>query len=614
MSREVANRGFKLLGIIIFVFFVISCFFPLWWSTSSITNLKMIYPRFGFIIYFYSNYVWLLHLIITVAFLWIYLNRKYNLYFRLFSSKAWNFLSQDVLMNRVFVSTLFFRLLALIYLIAFSSLLWQIELVSEDGLIPYKEFVEKTYLQEGFAFFTYPSVFWVSQSNWFIYFILILSIIVSIYSILVKQKSILYFLLWFFYLSVVTFGRDLFQFPWDTFLLEIGFLGAIALVSINRFKNLPRLVLYALLLLFFRQWLSMSMAKWLWSDPAWHDLTYMKYYWLNNPSPSPLAWYMYRLPMSMQKLITALSLILELAIPITMLFGRRGRQIAFFISLFISLFIQFTGNFGFFNLLTVVLGLWCLDDRFFKRKLQIKIENSVPESDKTRKYNLFSLSMVSLIITFNLYYIANLFVKQDNHASCLNYSLVQKKGESRWKTASLFHETGNIFSRFRIVSPHGVFKAIPKSRIHTEIWIKTKGKDWRKLKLVKGNDLLDFSFSAPFMNRLTFNFYYHSYGLDFRSGLTNVNPSTYKLNSWMHNLINGINKGSGDIDQLINVNKKEKVEKTIIIQSLYIPDSFNNKFRHKKDLDTVLIIPGQYFHTPFFSLENTRHIFIEKQN
>jgi hypothetical protein len=517
-------------------------------------------------------------------------------------------------MNRVFVSTLFFRLLALIYLIAFSSLLWQIELVSEDGLIPYKEFVEKTYLQEGFAFFTYPSVFWVSQSNWFIYFILILSIIVSIYSILVKQKSILYFLLWFFYLSVVTFGRDLFQFPWDTFLLEIGFLGAIALVSINRFKNLPRLVLYALLLLFFRQWLSMSMAKWLWSDPAWHDLTYMKYYWLNNPSPSPLAWYMYRLPMSMQKLITALSLILELAIPITMLFGRRGRQIAFFISLFISLFIQFTGNFGFFNLLTVVLGLWCLDDRFFKRKLQIKIENSVPESDKTRKYNLFSLSMVSLIITFNLYYIANLFVKQDNHASCLNYSLVQKKGESRWKTASLFHETGNIFSRFRIVSPHGVFKAIPKSRIHTEIWIKTKGKDWRKLKLVKGNDLLDFSFSAPFMNRLTFNFYYHSYGLDFRSGLTNVNPSTYKLNSWMHNLINGINKGSGDIDQLINVNKKEKVEKTIIIQSLYIPDSFNNKFRHKKDLDTVLIIPGQYFHTPFFSLENTRHIFIEKQN
>jgi hypothetical protein len=82
----------------------------------------------------------------------------------------------------------------------------------------------------------------------------------------------------------------------------------------------------------------------------------------------------------------------------------------------------------------------------------------------------------------------------------------------------------------------------------------------------------------------------------------------------MYNLINGINKGSGDIDKLINVNKKEEVEKTIIIQRLYIPDSFSNKFRHKKDLDTALIFPGQHFNTPVFSLENTRHIFIEKQN
>jgi hypothetical protein len=295
-----------------------------------------------------------------------------------------------------------------------------------------------------------------------------------------------------------------------------------------------------------------------------------------------------------------------------MFFGRRGRQIAFLISLFISLFIQFTGNFGFFNLLTVVLGLWCLDDRFFKRKLPKEIENTAPESDKPRNYNLFSLSLVSLIITFNLYYIANLFVEQNNHANFLNFSLVQEKGETEGKTASFFFETGKVFSRFRIVSPHGVFKGIPKSRIHSEIWIKTKGQDWRKLKLVKGNDLLDFSFSAPFMNRLSFNFFYQSYGIDFRSGLTNINPNTYKLNSWMYNLINGINKGSGDIDKLINVNKKEEVEKIIIIQRLYIPDSFNNKFRHKKDLDTVLIIPGQYFTTPIFSFENITTLNLEK--
>lgn len=602
-----------MISYLIFLFFS-----PSWWKNESEDSLRLIYPNFGKLVFIYKNILWQIHGILALLVLLKYaknlfsglnekagINSKINLfkdkggfYFKRFQRYA----TENVLQPRIFISSLFFRSLALVYLVAFSSLIWQIELVTERGLIPYEEFARSTLLKDGYsAFLTYPSVFWISQSNWFICLVLLSGCFSALYSVFFRPKPILYLLLWFLYLSVVSFGRDLFQFPWDTFLLEIGFISFVIAFFIQKQNKLPRYLFFAILLLFFRQWFSMAMTKWLWSDPTWYNLTYMKYYWLNNPSPTPLAPYMYGLPMWVQKIITALSLICELMIPLLLFFGKKGRKMAFLLSFLLSLFIQLTGNFGFFNLLTVILGFWCLEDGFF-RKATLPA-NTIPSGKRHNViFRYIFPFLISAVITFNFYYLTNLFIKQNNHAYINNHSLADKENLTLLDPGFYFFETGKFFSRFRIVSPHGVFKNIPRKRIHMEIYIRTsENSSWQKLHPLKGLEVINFSFSAPNMNRLPFIWFYQSYGKDFRPGLRHLNPNTNYLNPWVKNLIQGIFDNNPEIGKLINIPKNQHVEEIKITQIVYNAYSeLNCIFIKKVVADSICIKQSDSFPTPLF--------------
>src|SRR2546422_7282314 len=74
-----------------------------------------------------------------------------------------------------------------------------------------------------------------------------------------------------------------------------------------------------------------------------------------------------QMPVGFQKASVFLMFIIELVIPILILCGRRPRQVACAVFILFMLLISLTGNYCFFNLLTVALCLWLLDDTFFAR-------------------------------------------------------------------------------------------------------------------------------------------------------------------------------------------------------------------------------------------------------
>jgi lipase maturation factor 1 len=576
---------------------------PEWLIEADRQEFTSMYPRFGGLGFLLLNSVPVFRIALAgMAALWL-LQKRTHLHsfvqplYSLFC-KAMVWLQKDQLDERGFVATLFLRTLALVYLIAFSSVLWQKELLTATGLIPVAEFAEVTLTHFGkSSLWLWPSLFWISQADWFIIALLVLNVVVAAISIFVVPRTLFFAMLWAGYLSIVTFGRDMFQFPWDTYLLELGFLAVPLAYGLTR-QHLPRLLVLAFLMLFFRQWLSMAMTKLLWSDPVWHDLTYMSHFWLNQPSPTAIGCQLARLPMWIQKAFSLLTLLIETLIPAAMFFGRRGRHTAFVMSLVLSALIQLAGNFGFFNLLTVVAGLWCLDDRFFKRKF---LPQRLPVMKAAPHMVLGALTCIVLLA--NTHYIVNLFIRQYDHGSFLNYSLGRGLPEPIQKPLQLL-------SHWRIVSPHGVFKGIPKERVHLSIHAVTEKGDRVPMHFVKGRDVLDFSHVAPFMNRLPFLFFYHSYGIEFRHFLRELNPNSHLVDSWMQSLLTALFEPESDVRKLADFDSREPIAHLVIRQERFSKECLSasciNSCMESAVKDSVTVLPSQRPETPLFEFYRFR--------
>src|SRR5437879_12853904 len=102
-------------------------------------------------------------------------------------------------------------------------------------------------------------------------------------------------------------------------------------------------------------------------DPTWWNLTALAVHYETQPLPTWIGWYAHQLPLWIQRTCCALMFITELAAPFLIFCGRRARQIACGAFVLFMLLISLTGNYCFFNLLTVTLCVLLLDDAFLFR-------------------------------------------------------------------------------------------------------------------------------------------------------------------------------------------------------------------------------------------------------
>jgi hypothetical protein len=163
--------------------------------------------------------------------------------------------------------------------------------------------------------------------------------------------------LYLLYLSLDTVGQTFYNFQWDALLLEVGF--AAVLVAPAGFhpsyRTAPsRAAVWVFRFLLFRLMFESGVVKLVSGDPTWRNLTALSYHYETQPLPTPIAWYAHQLPMLVQKISTLGVFVVELIVPFLFFAPRRLRLVGAWMTIALQLMIAVTGNYTFFNLLTIL--------------------------------------------------------------------------------------------------------------------------------------------------------------------------------------------------------------------------------------------------------------------
>ena len=249
-------------------------------------------------------------------------------------------------------------MLGLVYLAAFASFWPQMDgLYGARGIAPAAHYLAAAHSTLGAsAFYQVPTVFWLNSSNSALLWCCILGSISGLLLTAGVFSRIASIVCWVLYLSIVSVGQPFTGFQWDALLLESGFLAM--------FAGTPWLV-WAYRFLLFQLMFESGAVKLLSHDPNWHNLHALRFHFMTQPLPNPVAYYADRLPYWMLDSMTGATLAIELVAPCFLFGPRRLRQAGVGFLMLLQLIIILTGNYAFFNLLTLALCLWGLDDKTF---------------------------------------------------------------------------------------------------------------------------------------------------------------------------------------------------------------------------------------------------------
>ncbi|MES2218448.1 MAG: lipase maturation factor family protein [Pseudomonadota bacterium] len=269
------------------------------------------------------------------------------------------------------LSWIFLRLLALIFLAAFLSFGSQaMALIGSQGIIPIADLVKHVNPNVGaIRFWVVPMVFWFNSSDVFIQATCWGGALFSLLLLFNILPRISLFILYLLYLSLFYAGQVFMSFQWDMFLLETGIV-AFFLVGRTRYTGIM-----LMRWLLFRFVFAAGLVKLYSFDPTWRDMSALTYYFFTQPLPTPLAWYAQQLPISVLKVLTFSALFVELIIPFLIFFPRRLRFFAGYAILLMQTLISITGNYNFFNILTILLCLTLFDDQALRSLLPQRFIN-----------------------------------------------------------------------------------------------------------------------------------------------------------------------------------------------------------------------------------------------
>jgi hypothetical protein len=279
---------------------------------------------------------------------------------------------------------LFLRLLGVVYGIAFASLAAQITgLVGERGILPVGEFLRRSHETYGAqAYRVWPTLVWLWPSDTFLMILCWGGVGTSLLLIAGVAPVISTAVLWLLYLSVTIAGQLFLQFQWDALLLETGLLAILYAPLVWRSHvaldpEPPAIARWVLWGLAVKLTFLSGITKLASGDVTWARWTALDYHYETQPIPAWTSWFAHHLPHAVHYWSTAAMFVIELGVP-WVIFApvrfRRTRLVACVLMSALQIGIGITGNYGFFNLLTIVLYLAILDDRTLRAFLPYGIE------------------------------------------------------------------------------------------------------------------------------------------------------------------------------------------------------------------------------------------------
>src|SRR5580765_5253587 len=272
----------------------------------------------------------------------------------------------------------FGRALGVIYLIAFVSLWVQVDgLVGSNGMSPVNQFLSEVRGQVGpHAYGLLPTICWFNSSDAFLHFLCGSGIFCSLLLIFGIAPAVLLVVLFVSYLSLTIAGQDFFSFQWDVLLLETGFLSIFFAPwrlwprefslgpgpAIPAIPPVSRAGLFLLKVLLLKLMLMSGVVKLTSGDDTWWNLTALDYHYWSQPLPTVFAWWADKSPEWFKHFSVAFCLVVEIIVPFFIWAPRRLRLIVAGLLILLQLAIAITGNYCFFNLLTIALCLLLIDD------------------------------------------------------------------------------------------------------------------------------------------------------------------------------------------------------------------------------------------------------------
>uniref|UniRef100_A0A8C5BXL2 Lipase maturation factor n=1 Tax=Gadus morhua TaxID=8049 RepID=A0A8C5BXL2_GADMO len=284
---------------------------------------------------------------------------------------------------------LFLWSMALIYMSAFVSLYMQIPgLYGNEGLLPARKQLRYSGDRSLWAQFqSSPTLLWLSpklglSTHTSVELLCLVGAALSLAATLLEplRDSLVFFVLWLLYLSLYQVGQVFLYFQWDNLLLETGFL-CVLVAPLCLVRGAPRgerqhdrVTFWLLRWLLFRLMFASGVVKLTSRCPTWWGLTALTYHYETQCIPTSLAWFAHQLPVWWQKLSVVGTFVIEIPVPFLFFSPlRRLRLGAFYLQLLLQVLIILSGNYNFFNLLTLALCLSLLDDQhvnFWLRKPQ----------------------------------------------------------------------------------------------------------------------------------------------------------------------------------------------------------------------------------------------------
>ena len=263
----------------------------------------------------------------------------------------------------------FARALAAVFFCAFVSLSVQIRgLAGARGIIPAQQFLNAVWNQLGAkALLEVPTVCWVNASDPMLVAVCVMGIVISLVMLWGFFPGLCALLLWALYLSLCWVASPFTNFQWDALLLETALPAAVLLPwqgrpRWSRWTPAQQAALWVLWWLLFRLMFESGAVKLSSGDPTWHTLTALDYHFETQPLPIWTAWYANQIPEWLLCLATFGMFLIELLAPLLIPAPRRWRHGGAWAIIALQVIILVTGNYAFFNYLTIALGLLLFDD------------------------------------------------------------------------------------------------------------------------------------------------------------------------------------------------------------------------------------------------------------
>ncbi len=428
---------------------------------------------------------------------------------------------------------LFLRLLGLIYLIAFVSLWGQIDgLIGSEGILPVKPWLDLVYEHRGReSYWLVPTLCWFKASDQFLHVLCAAGVLASGAVIAGFTPAPFLILAWVFYLSLASVSGVFLHFQWDILLLETGLLA----ILFAPWRILPRpsrerppstTVRLLFYLLLFRLMFGSGLVKLTSGDTTWHDLTALQYHYETQPLPPWTAWYAHQLPAWFQKTSVFIMFVIELGAPFLIFGPRRLKTAAFVLLVGLQLLIAGTGNYCFFNLLSIALCLLLLDDAMWPRRWREMIigpaELRRPPAPRWRKWLIAPFATV--VLTLSLVQIAELI-----------------RRDITWPKP--ITALCGYCEPIRAVNSYGLFRVMTTSRPEIIIEGSNDGREWRayEFKWKPGDVRRRPRFVAPHQPRLDWQMWFAALG-------------HYQHNPWLIYFMRRLLEGSRPVLNLLERN------------------------------------------------------------